>query len=77
MVKSFEEEKTKEEESTYVSDNRLAVIPWVASQVYTQVVGPPEPMEAQEVEMMDTDDVSGGGMDAQLDGVVEGAGGLQ
>lgn len=78
MVKPFAEAKTKEE-TTYVSDNRLALIPWFASQgeAQTQAVGVPEPMEAEEVEMMDADDNSDGRTDAQLDIVVEGAGGLQ
>ncbi|POO03881.1 DBH-like monooxygenase [Trema orientale] len=76
MAKPSEEETSKEK-TTNVSDKHLALVPWVASHGDAQAL---EPMEAEEVEMMDADDDgSGGRTDAvRLDGMVEGAnGGLQ
>ncbi|PQM34290.1 uncharacterized protein Pyn_29604 [Prunus yedoensis var. nudiflora] len=54
------EDRVIEEENEEVSNVCLAVVPWVASKLplasRDQAASQSEPMEAEEIEMMDTDD---------------------
>lgn len=63
-----------EDKVTDVSDDRLAVVPWVAARAEPQAAGMSAAMEAEEVEMMDADDKSNGNVS---EAAVEGAEGLE
>ncbi|BFG18637.1 hypothetical protein CerSpe_049110 [Prunus speciosa] len=76
------EDRVIEEENEEVSNVCLAVVPWVASKLplasRDQAASQSEPMEAEEIEMMDTDDNDYNAGEAPGFGrMMEGSGGLQ
>lgn len=79
MVRPMKDALIAKDKITDISDDRLAVVPWVGTRAGPQAAGMSATMEAEEVEMMDTDDDSGGSGTAAIPagGAAGGAGGLQ